>query len=192
MSTKTKTLLALSAMLLATILTASAATALPERFVEISNGELVIRYPQKARVGKNFNIGIYVADSLVGNSEGNYTLAELHISVSGPEDSTCVMWNDWFEFNETYGPYIGPDEDLIVEPFVIGYLPGDDGMLGTEDDVPIFAYSMEYDEAVSKLGDVPGWTGSVVCRADTAGEYTFTLTDADGNTIGEFTVEVVK
>lgn len=185
MSTKTKTLLALSSMLLATILTASAATALPERFVEISYGKLVIRLPQKARVGRNFNIGIYVADSLVGGSGGYYYLAELYISVSGPEDSTCVMWNDWFE---AQGLTIDEDDDLIVDPYE--HLIDPDGTPESGDEYTISEYSMEYDEAVSKLGGAPGWTGSVVCKVDKAGDYKFTLKNATA-IIETFTVTVI-
>lgn len=87
------------AIALAALLITSAFVAPSEKFIEISSG-LVIRYPQKAFTGKNFNIGIYVADSLVetnpeDGSGGDYDLAELYISVSG--QGTCVMWNDWFE-----------------------------------------------------------------------------------------------
>lgn len=142
---------------------------------------------------KPFNIGIYIADSLVetnpeDGSGGDYNLAELYISVSGPDESaTCIMWNDLFE---SYGKTIDPNDDLIVEPVLIEVLPGDDGQLGTNDDVYVYAYSMEYDEAVSKLGDVPGWTGNVVCLVDTAGDYKFTLTTAGGISLGEFTITV--
>lgn len=98
------------------------------------------------------------------------------------------MWNDWFEAK---GLTIGPVDDLIVAPdTIIGYLPGDDGILGTADDIPVYAYSMEYDEAVSKLGDVIGWTGNVVCMADMAGDYTFTLTGPASVVLGSFIISV--
>jgi len=148
---------------------------------------VVVRYPQKAGVGKNFNIGLYVPDTLVetntDGSGGDYDFAELYISVAGP--GTCMMWNDWFE---AQGLTIGPGDDLIVAPYV-WYLPGPDGILGTGDDIPVYEYSMEYDATVSKLNDVPGWTGNVVCKADASGDYTFTLT-AKEIPIVTFTVTV--
>jgi len=157
-----------------------------EKFQELDG--VVVRNPQKARVGKNFNIGIYVDDALVetnpgDGSGGDYDFAELYISVAGP--GICIMWNDWFE---AQGLTIGPTDDLIVAPYV-WYLPGPDEILGTYDDIPVYEYSMEYDAAVSKLGDVPGWTGNVVCNANTLGAYTFTLT-AKGISIATFTVTV--
>ncbi|MEM3478596.1 MAG: hypothetical protein QXV74_00955, partial [Candidatus Bathyarchaeia archaeon] len=156
------------------------------KFIAMDGG-LVVRLPQKAFVGKNFNIGIYVADSLVEtNSEdgsgGDYDLAELYISVSGP--GTCIMWNDWFEF---LGETIDPGDDLIVAPNEVSMDP--DGTPDSGDEYTVYIYSMEYDEAVSKLGDIAGWTGNVVCLVDMAGEYKFTLT-AGGVTIGEFTITV--
>lgn len=182
---KLETLFMLSAVLLPAILMVPALAGL-DRF-EVVDGLVVVRHPQKAIVGRNFNLGIYVADSLVSasGSGGDYDLAVLYISVSGPIGSTCVMWNDWFEAQSLT---IGPVDDLIVTPYgPIAYLPGPDGILGTPDDIPVYAYSMEYDEAVSKLGDVVGWTGNVVCKADMAGEYTFTLTGPSGF-LGSFTV----
>jgi len=184
---KLSTLCILSTVLLLAIL-AMPVLAQGERFEELADG-LVARHPQKAKVGKNFNIGIYVADSLVetnpgDGSGGDYDLAELYISVSGP--GTCTMWNDWFE---AQGLTISPSDDLIVAPYV-WYLPGLDGILGTADDIPVYEYSMEYDVAVSKLDDVMGWTGNVVCDANIAGDYTFTLKDSNGVVLGTFTVTV--
>jgi len=158
-----------------------------ERFEPVADG-LVVRHPVKAKVGKNFNIGLYVADGLVATnpedgSGGEYALAELYISVSGP--GICTMWNDWFEY---VGETIDPDDDLIVAPWewIMDPTPEDPE---SGDEYTVYEYSMEYDVAVSKLGDVIGWTGNVVCNADTEGEYIFTLTGTSG-VLGEFTVTV--
>jgi len=160
-----------------------------ERFEPVADG-LVVRHPVKAKVGKNFNIGIYVADDLVetnpeDGSGGDYDLAKLYISVLEPVGSSCVMWNDWFE---AQGLTIGSSDDLIVSPYVSGWIDPD-GIPDSGDEIPILEYSMEYDVAVSKLGDVLGWTGNVVCNADMPGEYIFTLTGPSG-VLGEFTVTV--
>lgn len=77
-----------------------------------------------------------------------------------------------------------------MKPVLVEVLPGEDVELGTDDDVYLYAYSMKYDEAVSKLCDIAGWTGNVVCLADTAGDYTFTLTSAGGTVLGNFTITV--
>jgi hypothetical protein len=172
------------AVVIATLIVTPVLAARSEKFNYISDG-LVVRHPQKANVGKPFNIGIYISDSLVGNSGGDYDLAVLHISVSGPEGSTCIMWNDWFEIQ---GLTIGENDDLIVPPY--GVMVDLDGTPDSGDEYIVYYYSMEYDECVSKLGDVSGWTGNVVCLADMAGPYTFTLKAADGGTIGYFTVTV--
>jgi hypothetical protein len=170
------------AVAIATLLVTPAFAARTEKFKQISDG-LVVRLPQKASVSKPFNIGIYVDDSLFGNSGGDYDQAVLYISVSGPEGSTCIMWNDWFEIQ---GLTIDEDDDLIVAPYEV--LVDPDGTPGSGDEYKVYYYSMEYDEAVSKLNDIAGWTGNVVCLVNMAGDYTFTLT-TDAVSF-EFTVTV--
>jgi hypothetical protein len=122
------------------------------RFKTQEAGELVVRYPAKAVAGKPFNIGIYISDNSAGGSD--YASATMIVDVSGPEGATIVGWNSWFE---EQGLFIDWGvSDLIVPPYE-----------GIE--------SFEHDDSVSKLGDVSGWTGSIVCKADTAGTYTFTI-----------------
>lgn len=124
------------------------------RFKTKAAGELVVRYPTKAVEGKNFNIGIYISDNSVGGSD--YTSATMTIGVSGP--GTIVGWNSWFEEQGLFIEW--SVSDLIVPPYV------EDGATYK---------SFEHKDLVSKLGDVPGWTGSIVCRANAAGLYTFTI-----------------
>jgi len=122
------------------------------RFDAKEPGEFVVRYPRKAVKDRPFNIGMYISDDSAGGD--NYDDAELIIDVSAPEGATIVGWNSWFEAQGLFIEW--GVSDLIVEPYE-----------GIE--------SFEHDDSVSKLGDVSGWTGSIVCRADTAGTYTFTV-----------------
>lgn len=126
------------------------------RFDTKEAGKLVVRYPQKAVKDKPFNIGIYISDDAVGGSD--YESATMKIDVSGPAGATIVGWNSWFEAQGLFIEW--GVSDLIVEPVTV------DGVIYE---------SFEHDDSVSKLDDVPGWTGSIVCKADTAGTYTFTI-----------------
>ncbi len=59
---------------IAALIVTSALTPPPvAKFVTIIDGKLVVRLPQKAYVGKVFNIGIYTADSLVETKSGGWS-----------------------------------------------------------------------------------------------------------------------
>lgn len=139
--------------------------------------DLVIRTPTNPKVNKPFNIGIYIADSLVGGETTED--AELYISVTGP--GTATGWNDWFivadpdmeidDDDDLIGPYqiIDPDPDIIGDEYTIT--------------------SMDHDY-LSKLEYQPGWSGSTIWRVDTAGTYTFILESPDGTFIYSFDITI--
>ncbi len=171
------------------------AFALNAKFTEVAEDldldgvlDIVIRIPQKAKAGKNFNVGIYVRDSLVETSAvdgsgGDEDEAELFVTAAPAGSGIIAMWNSWFE--EPTSPdanhLIDPTDDLIVPPY--GVDPDGIPLSGDEYEV----VSMEYD-ALSKLGYQDGWSGSIVCTA-LADTYTFTLTGSSG-VIVAFTILV--
>ncbi|MFQ6068270.1 MAG: hypothetical protein ACE5KD_01880 [Candidatus Bathyarchaeia archaeon] len=121
------------------------------------DGELVIRYPTKAIKDKPFNIGLYISDVSVGGS--TYSDAEMTVDVSGPAGATIFGWNSWFEAQGLFIEW--GVSDLIVPPYNS-------------------IESFEHDTLVSKLNDISGWTGSIVCKADTIGTYEFTIHTLQG------------
>ena len=150
--------------------------------------DIVIRMPKKTKAGKNFNIGIYVHDSLVetnpiDGSLGDENQAELYVMATPADGGSITMWNSWFEepTSTDANNLIDPTDDLIMPSYTV-----DPDLIVIGDEYVVT--SMDYD-VLSKLDDQDGWSGSIVCNAS-ADTYEFQLKDSVGVVIVSFSIIV--